>query len=73
MTRNVNKVPAKQWKRWSERARRVFNAVFATMAPQDLFLHPKATPSPRQHWRTTRWNAAWVAADAADGFQTKAA
>ncbi len=62
--RNVQKVPAKQWRRWSEQARRIFNAVFAEMADQKLFLHPKARAVPRALWRTTRWNAAWVAADA---------
>jgi hypothetical protein len=62
---NRHRVPAKQWRRWSEHARRVFNTVFQTMGEQDLFLHPKATPAKREHWRTTRWNAAWVAADAA--------
>jgi hypothetical protein len=70
---NKHKVPAKQWKRWSDRARAIFNEVFATMVEQGIFLHPKATPAAREHWKTTRWNAAWVAADAADGFRTVAA
>lgn len=70
MAANKYKVPAKQWRRWSGHARCVFNKVFATMAQQGLFAHPKALPVPRAHWRTTRWNAAWVAADAADGFRT---
>lgn len=66
---NRHKVPAKQWKRWSDHARHVFNAVFAGMADQPLFLHPKATPAKREHWKTTRWNAAWTAADAADEIE----
>lgn len=62
--KNKHKVPAKQWKRWSAHARLVFNTVFGAMRDQSLYLHPKATPAKREHWRTTRWNAAWIAADA---------
>lgn len=65
--RNRHDVPAKVWMRWSAKAREVFNAVYRTMGDQSLFLHPKATPAKREHWSTTRWNAAWIAADAVDG------
>jgi hypothetical protein len=63
---NRYKVPKKQWRRWGDRARRVFNEVFGVMSQQDIFLHPKATPAKRAYWRTTRWNAAWIAAEAAN-------
>lgn len=69
--RNTHRVQKKQWAKWSERARGVFNAVYATMADQLLFLHPEGTQNRGEHWKTTRWNAAWVAADAVDGFETK--
>ena len=64
---NRNKVPLKQWKRWSEHARGVFNSLYETMmGDSSIFLHPKA-PTPRPfHWKTTCWNASWIAADAAD-------
>jgi hypothetical protein len=64
-TRNVNRVPVKQWAKWSPTARRVFNATHLAMTTdQDLFLHPKATPLPNTQWSTTAWNAAWIAAEA---------
>lgn len=65
-TRNRHRVPTKAWKNWSGSARRVFNIVFEIMRDQEIFLHPKATPSRREHWKTTRWNAAWIAAEAVD-------
>jgi len=66
-TMNVHKVPAKQWRRWGDRARRVFNAVYSSMSDQQLFAHPKAEKIRPAFWKTTRWNAAWIAADAAEG------
>jgi hypothetical protein len=64
----VNKysVPLKQWKRWSNQAKRVFNDMYQELRPraQWRFLHPQATPVLRRHWETTRWNVAWTAANA---------
>lgn len=65
--RNVNKVQVRQWRKWSERARIVFNNVFENMTTnQWQFLHPKSKAAPGPLWRTTAWNAAWIAADAVD-------
>jgi len=64
---NPAKVPVRQWRKWSERAREVFNQVFAEMNDnQHLFLHPKAIENKPAHWNTTAFNAAWIAADAVD-------
>lgn len=65
---NKYKVRASRWKRWSRQAQRVFNLTYYSMRPkmQHLFLHPKAVTMSREHWETIRWNAAWIAADAAD-------
>lgn len=62
---NRYKVPAKQWEKWSNTARRVFNGTYFAMRPsmQFAFLHPKAAPISREHWDTVRWNAAWMAAE----------
>jgi hypothetical protein len=62
---NKHKVPRKQWDKWSNDARRMFNAMFHAMRPsmQFVYVHPDATPATRAHWNTTRWNAAWFAAD----------
>lgn len=65
---NVNKVPLKQWKRWTPAARKVFNETFETMNEnQGLFQHPKTAAVPQAQWKTTAWNAAWTAADAVVG------
>lgn len=66
---NRHKVPVKQWRRWSNHAKKVFNDVMQSMRPkmQWAFLHPKAKPMMKEHWQTVRWNAAWEAAHAANG------
>lgn len=70
---NKYKVQVRQWRKWSNHAKGVFNAVYHSMRNQDLFLHPKAAPMKAAHWSTTRWNAAWQAACAADGTNHVAA
>lgn len=67
MTSNRYKVPLEQWKKWSRSAQTVFNAVYFQMKKQRIFTHPKASKIPRNQWDTTRWNAAWIAAEAVDG------
>jgi hypothetical protein len=67
--RNDYKVPAKKWRRWSATARRVFNQVchdldgaWEMLAPGDEL--PTVKPRAR---RVFAFNAAWIAADAANG------
>jgi hypothetical protein len=66
MERNRYRVPEKQWNKWSEAARRVFNEVYYTLTRnrQVRLLHPKTKPLPAEEWQTPAWNAAWIAADA---------
>lgn len=65
---NLYHVPGKKWRKWSANARGVFNLVYSTMrSNQRLFAHPKAVAVSREHWGTTAWNAAWIAANAANG------
>lgn len=60
---NRYKVPKRQWKRWSEAGRMVFNATYSAMTRnQLLFSHPEAERIPTNRWRTICWNAAWIAA-----------
>lgn len=67
MAKNIFKVPKKQWSRWSELARGVFNRSYQFfVGNQDKMLHPKAKASTKEQWKTTAWNAAWIAADACD-------
>lgn len=66
---NKHKVGSGFWNKWSNTAKRVFNKTFERMlGNQSVFMHPKASPMSRQHWRTVAWNAAVVAAFAADGI-----
>jgi hypothetical protein len=64
---NDYRVPKKTWKRWSKKARRVFNEVYDfAYSNQSLMTHPKQPVMEPYHWKTVAWNAAWVAADAVD-------
>lgn len=64
---NRYRVPLKQWTKWSQRAQDLFNAVFSAMQNnQSLFQHPKAPDMNDVYWKTTAWNAAWVAANTVD-------
>jgi hypothetical protein len=66
---NRYKVPGKQWRKWSNAAKGMFNTLYAAMRPsrQWVFMHPKSTIMQKELWETTRWNVAWSAADAVDG------
>lgn len=65
--RNLYKVPLKQWRKWSETARTVFNRVYDfAYNNQPLVTHPKAEKVKPTHWKTVAWNVAWIAADAVD-------
>lgn len=68
--RNKHNVPAKQWNRWSNQAKRVFNYMYHAMRPRSQwsFQHPKALPMAKDHWEIIRWNVAWTAANAADNI-----
>lgn len=60
---NLMHVSKKQWAKWNELARHVFNATFQAMRDnQAIFSHPKAAHMGREKWRTVAWNAAWTAA-----------
>lgn len=64
MARNRNNVPKKQWNKWSKKAKAVFNRVYSEMYDATIFLDHK-TPNKKQ-WRITRWNVAWISANAVD-------
>ena len=69
--RNCNRVPVSQWRKWSGEARRVFNEVYDVMvANAEMFLNPKQGAPKRAEWRTTSWNAAWIAAECVDARLT---
>lgn len=62
---NKHRVPKKQWRKWSLLARKVFNELYSAMVlNKELFLHPHQKKLTNRMWKTTAWNAAWIAADA---------
>lgn len=61
---NYYGVSKRQWKKWNEQEQQVFNGLFAMMYDnQHLFIHPKTEFMTTSYWKTTAWNAAWMAAD----------
>lgn len=62
---NIYDVPNRTWRKWHRQARYLFNMVYFHTADQARFGHPDMTPMPPEQWKTIRWNAAWLAADAA--------
>jgi hypothetical protein len=65
---NTHRVPVKTWRKWSEASQAVFLKVYGQMRAQpEYFWHPKAPAVGAAHWKTTAWNAAWIAAEAVDG------
>lgn len=70
MVENMFKVPKKQWKKWNDQERYIFNDVFLMMTlNQSLFLYPDTAEQSEERWRTTCWNAAWTAADSARDYR----
>lgn len=60
---NKFKVPQKTWGSWTLVARHVFNKTFESMQQdQENFRHPNSLPVDDKHWKTTAWNAAFIAA-----------
>ena len=71
--KNKYNVQAKQWARWSEPARAMFNGIYSRMiTDQGLFKHPETAMLPISRWETTAWNAAWMAADLLMGIDAVA-
>ncbi len=65
--KNVYKVHSRKWKKWSVVAKGVFNRTYAIMKDNPgLFRHPKDPSRSAKFFKTTAWNAAWIAADHVD-------
>lgn len=61
---NKHGVAEQVWAAWSEAQRAMFVGLFRYMFDnQSFFAHPKAARLTDEQWRTTAWNAAWIAAD----------
>lgn len=72
MIDNKYRVQSKQWAKWSNPARAMFNLMYAKMGNQELFKHPDAVTVAPMYWNTTAWNASWLAADALMGVDSVA-
>jgi hypothetical protein len=64
-TQNLHNVQLRQWRKWNQQSRFIFNYVYGQLGDQRVVKHPKAEEQFQDHWDTIRWNAAWLAADAA--------
>lgn len=66
--KNKYGVPKKQWDKWSNHARKVFNDMFHSLRPRNqwVYLPPSAAPLPKATWEVLQWNVSWAAAQAAD-------
>ena len=67
VVRNKYKVPVKTWRKWSQRARYVFNDLYSSMTNSPFAFRTPALDKVKltaRQWKVTAWNAAWMAADA---------
>lgn len=64
-TQNIHNVQLRQWRKWNQQSRFIFNYVYGQLQDQRVIKHPDTKDLPEDHWQTIRWNAAWLAADAA--------
>jgi len=63
-----NKHGVDVWDNWDDLQRSLFNSLYERMLKSPwAFTHPEAVKIPREHWKTTAWNAAWMAADMLGG------
>lgn len=62
---NLYGVHKRMWRKWNQQARFIFNYVYTSLGDQAIIVHPEASIIPQPHWQTIKWNAAWLAADAA--------
>lgn len=68
MTANAYKVPKRQWRKWADAERAVFNEVLRAIRDGWDVLFPDSMQNVRAPARRiAAWNAAWIAADALRG------
>jgi hypothetical protein len=71
-TQNRYKVPQRQWRKWSEQERFVFNEIYgSTVKNQAILGHPQMDAISPAFWKTLCWNFAWLASDAAKDFRKR--
>lgn len=67
MAANKHKVPKRQWRKWNDVGRTVFNETFALKSAKtlDILAPGFLPPLSKRGWSVAMWNVAWLAADAA--------
>ena len=72
--KNLHKVPAKQWRKWSKKQRKLFNRVYEDIRNigADLFLSPVTIQRniSDKEFKVIAWNAAWTAAHMLESKRT---
>lgn len=64
---NPHRVSKKEWAKWGQLARGVFNGLYEEMTEfQNLFVHPEAFEIDESEWKPIAWNAAFIAACTAE-------
>lgn len=64
MKTNVHGVAKRQWKKWNQKERDLFNALYSfSVANPWVFSHPKSPELSKAEWDTVAWNHSWMAAD----------
>ena len=62
--KNAHKVPRKQWSKWSEAQRHLFNEMYEGLAGmRSIPLAPGLDKLTVRGCNVLRWNVAWIAAD----------
>jgi len=69
MIRNRYEVPPQMWRKWSPSAQVIFNRVYKQFGNQKILIHPETHPLHETEWHTIRFNAAFIAACAVDGYR----
>jgi hypothetical protein len=62
MASNRYGVPQKQWRKWTDGGRALFNELYSSMRDQRIYLMLDAGPISFKDWKVTRWTAAFIAA-----------
>jgi hypothetical protein len=65
---NVHRVPQKQWRKWDDPGKQLFNDVYANVlltARSKVLMHPRSNRKKftDEEFDTLAWNTAWIAAD----------
>lgn len=61
--RNINRVPIKQWRKWNEFQRSVFNSHYSLLMDSNGVIATNPDKITPRAWKVIAWNAAWLLTD----------